>query len=476
MSFKDYVDYDGVGLAQLVRNRAVHPCELVEAAIERIERNNPQLNAVVFQAYDEARARAAGALTGPFAGVPFLLKDIGGLKKGWPTRQGAGLTPEAPSTEDSTLVARYTNAGLVFLGKTNVPEFGIMAITESDLYGPAHNPWHLEHSPGGSSGGSAVAVAAGIVPMAHAGDGGGSIRIPASCCGLVGLKPTRARTPGGPQTGDVMSGMVIDHILSRTVRDSAAMLDATAGPELGDPYCAPPPPTSYLGAIAQAPRRLRIGFAVKDLYGRALDPECERAVLLAAQLCEGLGHYVEEASPTLDNRAISQALGAVWAAGHAMLIQQAAEQSRGRPPLREDMQGLVWATLQNGLKVSGIHYLEAWATLHRQSRRVAAWHQQHDVWLTPTLSSPPWQLGHFDTSSTDGKTGFRPMAIYSPFTALQNMTGQPAINVPLHWSGEGLPIGVQFAGRFGEDDVLLQLAAQLEQAQPWIQRKPPVWN
>jgi amidase len=242
---------------------------------------------------------------------------------------------------------------------------------------------------------------------------------------------------------------------------------------VGDPYCAPPQVESYLQAIARSPKKLRIAFALKDFYGRDMHTECTQAVMDAAKLCEDLGHVVEEASPDIDHPAISQAFGAIWGAGHALLIREAAR-ARGREPRQEDLQGLVWATYRSGLQVSGIQYLEAWATLHAQSRRIAAWHSDYDVWLTPTLNAPPWKIGQFDTSTTDVQAGFRPMAVYVPFTGLQNMTGQPAINVPLHWTPEGLPVGVQFVGRFGDDDIILRLAAQIEQAKPWMTKRPPV--
>src|SRR5208282_4608786 len=451
MSFAEYSNYDGLGLAELVRKGEVTPAELVEAAIERIERHNSILNAVVFKAYDQARQRAATRLSGPFAGVPFLLKDLGAQKKGWPTRLGSNLTPEIPSDHDSTLVTRYEAAGAVALGKTNVPEFGIMATTEPDFYGPTRNPWNPDHSPGGSSGGSAAAVAAGIVPLAHGNDGGGSIRIPASCCGLVGLKPTRARTPAGPDVGDIMGGLVIDHVISRSVRDTAAMLDATAGPDLGNPYCAPPPAGSFLAATRTAPRQLRIAFAVRDLFGHPLHPDCRDAVERAAKLCASLGHEVEEGSPAADYRSISRAFDPIWRSGHAIIIGQAALASKGRPPLREELQGLVWAVYEAGLNVKATEYQNAWNVLHAASRKIAEWHRQHDIWLTPTLAEPPWKIGFFNTSTSDLRA-FRPMAKYASFTPIQNMSGQPAINLPLHWSDAGLPIGAQFVGRFGEEE------------------------
>ena len=321
MGFAEYSNYDGLALADLVKKRKIRPAELVEAAIERIERHNPELNAVVFKAYDEARAKAAAKLSGSFAGVPTLLKDILGDRKGWPTRSGARFVPVVPSAFDATLVARLEGAGLIPLGKTNVPEFGIVPLTEPKLYGPARNPWNLNYSTGGSSGGSAAAVAAGIVPLAHANDGGGSIRIPASCCGLVGLKPTRGRNPLGPMFGDIFGGLLAEHVVSRSVRDTAAALDATAGPEIGDPYAAPPAPDSYLAATKRKPKKLRVAFATKRFDGGAFDPECKAATEAAAKLCEKLGHRVEEGMPPVSPDDLSANFPLIFASGLTLVIE-----------------------------------------------------------------------------------------------------------------------------------------------------------
>jgi amidase len=341
MGFAEYSNYDGLGLAELVKKKEIEPAELVEAAFERIERHNPQLNAVVFKAFEEASAMAKANLSGPFAGVPMLLKDILGSKKGWPNRNGSRFVPAVPSPFDSTLVVRFQAAGLIPVGKTNVPEFGALPFTEPKLYGPARNPWNLSHSTGGSSGGSAAAVAAGIVPLAHANDGGGSIRVPASCCGLVGLKPTRGRNPLGPVIGDVMGGLVAEHVVSRSVRDTAAVLDATAGPEVGDPYAAPPPPGSYLEATQSDPKSLRIAFTTTALDSE-VDPECKAATEAAAKLCAKLGHHVEETRLQLsaeDGANLRTNLITIWAAGLAMVIEFFAK-SLGKTPTREDFEGL----------------------------------------------------------------------------------------------------------------------------------------
>jgi amidase len=475
MGFAEYSNYDGLGLAELVKKKKVKPAELVEAAIERIERHNLQLNAIVFKAYDEARAKARAKLSGAFAGVPMLSKDILGDKKGWPTRRGARFLPAVPSPFDATLVARYEAAGLIPLGKTNVPEFGLVPFTEPKLYGPARNPWKLDHSTGGSSGGSAAAVAAGIVPLAHANDGGGSIRIPASCCGLVGLKPTRARNPLGPMFGDLRGGLVAEHVVSRSVRDTAAALDATAGPAIGDPYATPPAPGSYLAATKRRPKKLRIAFTTKRFDGNAFDPECKAATEAAAALCAKLGHRVEEAMPQVSPDDIGTNFSPIWASGLTMVVDLIAK-AAGKTPAREEFEGLTWSLYQFGKTITAAQYQMCWASLQRLSRQVAAWHQTYDAWITPVLATPPMKIGTVNLEETDLTKAWAPIASYAPFTALQNITGQPAISLPLGWSKSGLPIGVQFVGRFGEEHLLLQLGAQIEKAEPWSKKRPPVYG
>jgi len=477
MGFAEYSNYDGLALAELVKKKEIEPAELVEAAIERIERHNPQLNAVVFKAYDEARAMAKSNLSGPFTGVPMLLKDILGSKKGWPNRAGSRFVPALPSPFDSTLVVRFQAAGLIPLGKTNVPEFGALPITEPMLYGPTRNPWNLGHSTGGSSGGSAAAVAAGIVPLAHANDGGGSIRVPASCCGLVGLKPTRGRNPLGPVMGDVMGGLVAEHVVSRSVRDTAAVLDATAGPEIGDPYAAPPPPGSYLEATKSEPKRLRIAFTTRAPDGE-IDPECKAASEAAAKLCAKLGHQVEEARRQLsadEGSNLRTNFITIWAAGLAMVIELYAK-TLGKTPAREDFEGLTWGLYQFGKSVTAAQYQLCWASLQASSRQVARLQQPFDAWITPVLGRPPLEIGAVDVDEPDVMKALAPILGYAPFTAGQNVTGQPAISLPLAWSKVGLPIGVQFVGRFGEEHLLLQLAAQIERAEPWSKKRPPVYG
>jgi amidase len=477
MSFSEYSNYDGLGLAELVKKKEIKPIELIEAAIERIERLNPQLNAVVFKAFDEARTTAKTEYSGPFTGVPILLKDILGFKKGWPNRDGSRFVPAIPAPFDSTLVVRLQTAGLIPLGKTNVPEFGALPITEPKLYGPAHNPWNLGFSTGGSSGGSAAAVAAGIVPLAHANDGGGSIRIPASCCGLVGLKPTRGRNPLGPIIGDALGGLIAEHVVSRSVRDTAAVLDATNGPEVGDPYAAPPPPSSYLAASRITPKKLRIAFTTKRLDGE-IDPECKAATEEAAKFCAKLGHEVEEGAPELsaaDGANLRMNFIVIWAAGLAMLIEFFAK-TLGKAPAREDFEGLTWGFYQFGKTITAAQYQLCWTTLQTISRQIARWQQPYDAWITPVLGRPPLEIGAIDLDETDVMKAIVPIESYVPFTAMQNVTGQPAISLPLAWSKLNLPIGVQFVGRFGEEHLLLQLAAQIESAAPWSKKRPPVYG
>lgn len=470
----DYAQYDGLGLAELVAKKKVEPIELLDEAIGRAERLNPTLNAIIFKDYERARDAAKGKLPkGPFAGVPFLLKDILAFAQGMPTRQGAQFIPPIPWPHDSFLVAKFKQAGLVTFGKTNVPEFGLVPTTESRLYGPARNPWNLEHSTGGSSGGSAAAVAAGIVPLAHANDGGGSIRIPASCCGLVGLKPTRARSSMGPDFADSIDGLGVDLVVSRSVRDTAAALDAVSGNMPGDPYCSTPVPKSYLDGSKRKPKKLRIAFDTRKLDGKALHPDCVAAVKRAAKLCADLGHEVEEASPNLDQATLIPGFMALWGANLAAGIDTVAMLT-GQTPKPELFEGLTWGLYEAGKTVTASAYLIAKESMNIASREMARFHETYDFWLSATLGAPPVKLGTFDMEERDPHKSFAPIIDYVPFTAMQNATGQPAINLPLHWNKEGLPVGVQFVGRFGDELGLLRLATQLEKAAPWANRRPPI--
>ncbi len=479
MSISSYSDYDGLGLAELVRQGEVTPAELAEEAITRAERHNPTLNAIVHPMYDEGRKTAARVADGngaaPFRGVPFLLKDILGNYAGVPTNSACAFMQGKPASHDDTLVTRFKAAGLVTLGKTNAPECGILPTTEPLLYGPARNPWNIEHSTGGSSGGSAAAVGAGIVPIAHANDGGGSIRIPASCCGLVGMKPTRARNPLGPTLGDIMHGLVAEHVVTRTVRDSAAVLDCTHGSEPGDPYCAPPVVRPFLEEVSTSPGRLRIAFSRTTLAGEALDPACVAAVEATARLCEELGHIVEEAAPPL-GASTQEPFLTIWCAGLAFTVDAFAFLS-GRTATGDDFEPLTWALYERGQSITASQYQLAIAMLQIAGRQVGQFHESYDCWLTPTLGAPPIKNGVIDVRVRDPFTVFGALLQnYVPFTPLQNATGQPAVSLPLHWTDDGLPVGVMFTGRFGDEATLYRLAGQLEQARPWHGRRPSVWS
>jgi len=474
MPFDEYAQYDGLGLAELVAKKNVKPIELIDEAIARAERLNPALNAIVFKAYGLARdAAKAKVPSGPFTGVPILLKDMRGGATGMPTRSGSRYSPVILAKHDSTLVARYRAAGLIPLGKTNVPEFGILPTTESKLYGAAHNPWNLAHTPGGSSGGSAAAVAAGIVPIAHSTDGGGSIRIPASCCGLVGLKVSRGRITQGPDMADSTSGLSVDNVVSRSVRDTAAALDLSCALDYGDPYFAPAPAGSYLDGIKRKPKRLKIAVALKALDGRAFDPEIVSALKKTVKLCEALGHTVEEASPVIDPAQMTLAFMTIWAANAAFGIDNLARLT-GIAPSLDVVEGLTFGLYQAGKGVTVTQFMTMLQVMHRAARAAAKFHETYDLWLTPTLASLPLKLGVIDIDETDVQKAFEPIIGYVPFTAMQNATGQPAINLPLHWSKSGLPIGVQFVARNGDEMILLKLAAELEKAQPWAQRRPNI--
>jgi len=465
---EDLAFLEATAQAELVRSKEVQAIELVEAAIERIERLNPALNAVVTKMYEQARAVATGDIPdGPFAGVPFLLKDLGAPYDGVRMTLGANLLRDFVPSHDSELVARLKRAGLIILGKTNTPEFGLLPTTEPRLFGPCRNPWDTNRTTGGSSGGSAAAVAAGLVPMAHANDGGGSIRIPASCCGLFGLKPTRARNPLGPDFGDLMSGLVIDHAVTRSVRDSAALLDATSGPDLGDPYWAPPPERPFVQEVGADPGRLRIAFTTTAASGVPVHADCVSAVSDAAALCADLGHEVVEAAPAVPGELVSQAFMTVWAAGCTWTID-------GIAPNKDQFEPLTWALYEMGLQQNASAYLHAMTRLQMVSRKIAHFFLDYDVLLTPTLSEPPVPLGTFDSPAENPLQGMERAEEFVPFTPICNASGQPAMSMPLFWNADHLPVGTHFIGRFGDEATLFRLAAQLEEERPWADRRPRV--
>ncbi len=479
MAFREYANFDGLGLAELVARREVCAVELVEEAIARTERHNPTINAVVYEMFEIARAAALksdeAADATPFVGVPTLLKDLIGNYPGVPTTCASRFLDGIPANHKSELVARFERAGLIPIGKTNCSEYGLIPTTESDLHGDCRNPWNTNHSSGGSSGGSAAAVAAGIVPIAHASDGGGSIRIPASCCGLVGMKPTRARNTLAPLLGDVMNGMVIEHAVSRTVRDSAALLDCTAGPAPGDPYVAPPQERPYREEVSRSPGRLRVASWSKNVRGGEVDPECRAAVENTASLLAELGHEVEEATPPLDPDMIGDAFLTIWAAGATGTIDLL-QLGSGRSPAPEYFEPLTWALYERGRAISASAYQRAVAMLQLAARQIGAFFEIYDAWLCPTLEKPPMLLGTIDRNETDIERAFAPIMEYATFTPVFNATGQPAVSLPLHWTESGLPVGIQIAGRFGDEGLLYRLAGQLEAARPWIDRKPPHWD
>jgi amidase len=466
---------DATAQAELVRSKEVSPSELVGAAINRIEQLNPELNAVIHELFERARGEASGPLPdGPFRGVPFLLKDLGAELAGTPFNEGLAFAGDYRSHVTQALTQRYINAGLVICGKTNTPELGILPTTEPHRFGPTRNPWNTDHSTGGSSGGSAAAVASGMVPAAHANDGGGSIRIPASCCGLVGLKPTRGRNSLAPNYGDLMGGLVAEHVVTRSVRDSAAILDVTAGPMPGDPYRAPPlGGPSFAAAAATPPPPLRVAVMAASPTGSEVHADCVAAVRATASLCESLGHQVEEAALSVDGDAFLVHFINQWACGNAWAIEDW-EARMGRAASEADLEPLSWALVELGRSVNGGQYLRSVQELQRISRGIAEYFEGIDVLLTPTLGEPPAPLGTFDSPPGEPLTGLFRAASYVPFTPPFNVTGQPGISLPLHWSGGGLPIGVQFVGRFGDEETLLSLAGQLEQAAPWAGRRPPV--
>ncbi len=478
--FDAYRRLDAVALARIVRRGEATPAELLELAIARAEAVDPQLTAIVVRHFELARAAAAASKrpSGPLAGVPFLLKDLGVAMAGTITTEGSRFFRDQQNDFDSTLVERFRAAGLVIFGKTHSPEFGGSPSSESALHGATHNPWDLSRSAGGSSGGAAAAVAAGIVPAAHATDGGGSIRIPASACGLFGLKPTRGRVPLGPRLYEGWGGMSAAHCVSRSVRDSAALLDAIQGPATGDAYAAPPRQRPYLEELGRSPGRLRIAWMRRPVLPAEVDPECDAAAEQAAASCASLGHEVEEAAPTIDIAAVYQGFSLLASAGTALKLAQR-EAALGRAARRDEIEAITWTTIETGRKASGVEYARAREAIHGASRVLGAFMERYDLILSPTMALVPAKLGTLSLSqATEAFTD--PATRASGFTSLFNITGQPAMSVPLHWTAPaegapaGLPVGVQFAARFGDEATLFRLASQLEGAQPWFDRLPPL--
>ncbi len=488
-------EYDALGLAELVHKGEVTPLELVDDAIARIEKVNGRLNSVVIPMYELAREAAKRDIPdGPFRGVPFLLKDLLAAYEGVKLTGGSRYFQSYVPDHDSELVKRYKRAGLITIGKTNTPELGLVPFTEPELHGPTHTPWKIGHNSGGSSGGAGAAVAAGIVPAAHGGDGGGSIRIPSACCGIFGIKPTRARVPAGPDSSDNWFGFAIQHVLTRSVRDSAAMLDAVTGPEVGNWYAPPPVTESFLSATQRPPGKLKVAFTTDPLLPSNVHRDCVRAVDEMAKVLADLGHEVEEARPAVDAHFFAQNFLTVIAGAVAadMVLGKA---KVGREATRHDVETTTWLVAMMGRETSAGAFAIALESLKTMARETAPFFEEYDVLLTPTCGQPPPRVGslkphgfekHLQSAVVAGN--LRPVLrlpglveklaedVYDfiPFTPYANVTGQPSMNVPLYWNEEGLPIGTMLTGRFAEDAMLFSLAAQLEEAHPWADKRPPV--
>jgi amidase/6-aminohexanoate-cyclic-dimer hydrolase len=476
---QDYDDHDATGLARLVARGEVSAEDLLDTALDRVEALNGRINAVVMLAEEVARRKIAQGLPdGPLKGVPFLLKDLGAEAVDYPSNNGSRLFANTRYASDSAIYERIAATGVVTFGRTTAPEGGIGPATEAAVYGgPTRNPWDLERTPGGSSGGSGAAVAAGIVPAAHGSDGGGSVRIPASNCGLFGVKPTRARLPDGPYYGEGWAGMAIDGFLTRSVRDTAVLLDATQGADLGAPYWAPPLAGTFVAAIDRAPRRLRIAVCETTFTGDPVHPDCRAAVLDAAALLSDMGHHVEPGRPRdADTAGMMRAWTDIVACGAALSVRRAVT-ARGRPLAPDEVEGVTRGAIAHAATVPGDRYLECVNVVHAYGRAMAAFMTGCDILLSPTMAEPPARLGRFDHGTEDFlayRTGPDGVFAYSPFTAAFNASGQPAASVPLWWSAEGLPVGVHLAAAFGEDELLMSLCADLERARPWFHRRPKI--
>jgi amidase len=493
--FSDYDKYDGLGLAQLVRKKQVKPSELVEEAISRIERLNPQVNAVIHKMYELARKAADGDLPdGSFKGVPFLMKDLLMAYAGVPLSNGSRFFKDFIPDHDSELVKRFKAAGIIVVGKTNTPEFGLLPVTEPELFGPSNNPWDVTRTPGGSSGGSAAAVAARMVPLAHGSDGGGSIRHPASCCGVFGLKPTRGRNPIGPDVGEGWRGLACDHVLTRSVRDSAAMLDATAGPDVGALYYAVPPARPFLSEVGVDPGKLRIAFTSEPFLGGIVDKDCVKGLEATAKLCEDLGHEVVESAPQIDGKAFARAFLTIICVETRTTIEES-EVLLSRKASFKDFEPSTWVLGLLGRQCRAPEFSRSLNLAQHTARQIGEFFEKYDVMLTPTLAMPPVVTGALQPKGIQAVamkllgslnagglintlSGIDVLAEhvfeFIPYTPLFNVTGQPAMSVPLCWNDEGLPIGMQFVGRYGDEATLLRLAGQLEKARPWSERIPSI--
>lgn len=477
MKLSEYAAYDALGLAALVKQRQVSARELAETARAAIDRLNGTLNAVIAPVPEETeRSLQAGPPPGAFEGVPFLIKDVGSHYANVPSEFGSRLFEGLTFPYDNELAARFKRTGTVAVGRSNIPEFGASISTEPAWRGPTRNPWNTAHTPGGSSGGACAAVASGMVPIAHANDGGGSIRVPASCCGLFGLKPSRSRQPWGPDQDEGIFGLGSEHIVSRTVRDSAAMLDATAGADVGARYLLPTPSISFLEASLRDPRQLRIAFSVAPPAGApALHPECRQATLDAARLCEDLGHEVFEAAPEITHEE-SCAIFRDVAAPYLVAAVDALGPLVGREVSRKTIEATSLAILKHGRSMSAADLAHAFGVVNTVSRKLGQFFESCDLWLTPVMACPPPKLGVLNANEegVDAHQWIRKLMDVAPFCAMFNGSGQPAMSAPLHWTSDGLPVGVHFAARFADEVTLFALAGQLERARPWSGRTPPV--
>ena len=475
MPFFEYAEYDAIGLSDLVRTGQVTAVEVVEAAIASAKRANPAVNAVVYQAFDEARESAAAGPVGPLAGVPMLIKDLGLTVKNWPRTSGSRFCRNVVDDADSGLVKRYRDTGAILLGRSATSEFGIVGNVETAAYGATRNPWNLDHIVGGSSGGSAAAVAAGIVPIAHASDGLGSIRIPAACCGLVGLKPTRDRVPNLPDDVDYALGFVCDHVVSRTVRDSAAMLDLTGFPEPASPYASPPKSGPYRDEVGRHPGRLRVRWSSEAADGAAADPEVADALARVAANLAAMGHDVDPRGLGREASAVLKARMAVSAGNFAAVMARIIREI-GRDPTLDDVEPLTLGALMLSRQVNGAAVFRGLQDLRRLSRLILQQFEAFDVFMSPVMAAPPPLIGTISPATMDPVEVDRRQNLLFPYTPIFNATGQPSISLPLAMSDSGLPIGIMFTARYGDEATLFRLAGQLEKELPWSTRRPPLYG
>jgi amidase len=467
-------ELDALGQADLVRRREVSSLDLVDAAIARVEALNPRLNCVAAPMFEEARTRAQGKLpSGPLSGVPYMVKDLGQPCAGVRQTDGSRALRDFIADHDGGLVTRLRSAGLVIIGRATAPEFGNHSTTEAEVFGPTHNPWDLERTAGGSSGGSAAAVSARLVSAASASDGAGSIRIPASCCGLFGLKPTRGRISFAPDAGEVLSGLAVEHAVTRSVRDSAALLDATSGPAPGDPYWPAPPEEPFLDHVKIDPSPMHIGCSAKAPLGMPVHPDCRRAVEETARRLEDLGHHVVEDDPAYDEEVLLDPMVTIWSVGNVTDHDLVASRI-GRAPRDDELEITTWELVERGRKVSAVELVHAVDLIHTASRAIAPFFDRYDAWLTPTLAQPPLPLGRLNKSYGGADEWWRFDLSFNPWNSIANLTGNPAMSVPLASDDKGLPIGVLFTGRYGDEATLLRLAGQLERSYGWAGRFPPV--